>query len=128
MDLSDMFPPGKVKAQLQNHKEIGKIPKPTEQFIECCSALLLERLIGRSDRTKVGSDSVVTLDTIKAAASQFDFLHIEELQDSNAPKARKRRKTITKEIQEVQKVAYEAEHQPPMQQTIEVVQDDDNYD
>jgi hypothetical protein len=140
MDLSDIFPPGKIKAQLQSHKEIGKIPKPTEEFIECCSALLLERLIRRrcSDdaMTQPANDSssggVVTLDTIKAAASQYDFIHIDELQDSSAPKARrKKRKTTistTKEIQEVQKVAYEAEHQPPSQQTIQVIQDDDDYD
>ena len=139
MELSDIFPPGKIKAQLQSHKDIGKIPKPTEEFIECCSALLLERLIGRSCSDDVtprdpndSSGAVVTLDTIKSAASQFDFIHIDDLQDSSAPKARKKRRTTTtataKEIQEVQKAANEAEHQPPSQQSIQVIQDDDDYD
>ena len=126
MDLAAVFPLGKIKAQLQNHKEVGKIPKPTEEFIACCSAILIQKLVDKGDTS---SESVVTLDQIKAAASQYDFINLDEVQNQTAPKAaKKRRTTITKAVQAVQKVADVVALEPSNQQTLQVIQDDDDYD
>jgi hypothetical protein len=123
-DFSTVFPPGKIKAQLQNNKDVGKVPKPTEQFIACCSALLLEKLI----KKKESSEGVVTLDNIKEAAAHYDFMDLAEVRDNTAPKAKAKKKRKTKEIQEVQEVASQVQHETSIQQTLEVIQDEDDYD
>lgn len=126
MDLAAVFPTGKIKAQLQSHKDVGKIPKPTEEFIACCSALMLEKLVHKDNPT---SESVVTLEQIKAAASQYAFIQLDEVQNHNAPKAtKKRRTTKTKEIQAVQQVADAVAVEPSIEQSVRVIHDEDNYD
>ena len=126
MDLAAIFPQGKIKAQLQSHKDVGKIPKPTEEFIACCSALLLEKLLHKDIAT---SESVVTLEQIKTAASQYAFIQLDEVHNHNAPKAtKKRRTTKTKAIQAVQHVADAVAVEPSIQQTVLVIQDEDDYD
>ena len=131
MDLAAVFPHGKIKAQLQTHKDVGQIPKPTIEFIACCSAIFLQKLIDKGDTdTTTTSESVVTLDQIKAAASKYDFIDLDEVQNQNAPKAAKKRRTttMTKEIQAVKKVADVVAMEPAIQQTVQVIQDDDDYD
>ena len=101
MDLAAVFPLGKINAQSQSHKDVGKIPKPTEESIACFSAILIQKLVDKGDKS---SESVVTLDQIKAAASQYDFINLDEVQNQTAPKAAKNKHTtIRKVVQAVQK-------------------------
>ena len=83
---------------------------------------------GDADATAT-SESVVTLDQIRVAASQYGFIHLDEVQNQSAPKAaKKRRATTTKEIQAVKKVADVGAMESSIQQTVQVIQDDDDYD
>ena len=87
---------------------------------------MLEKLVHKDNPT---SESVVTLEQIKAAASQYAFIQLDEVQNHNAPKAtKKRRTTKTKEIQAVQQVADAVAVEPSIEQSVRVIHDEDDYD
>ena len=138
-DIAAIIPSGKIKAQLQSHKDVGKIPKQTEEFIACCAALFLKKLMTSEEPVTTGESTnstenpTITLEQIKRAASRYEFINLDDLHDQNAPRLRKKRRTINTKTAAVAVLAVETAIAAQVllnsvDEAMNIFQDDDEYD
>jgi hypothetical protein len=146
IDACQIIPRGKIKAQLQKRKDTGKFPKSTEDYLRCCTVLFLQSLLPKPDETLTTGQqaSVVTLEDIRESASRYSFIDLSQISEENASKKKKKRKvaskktgttntkttkssTTKKEIQiAIQPLTGNMD--PDFQPTMQVMEDDDDYD
>jgi hypothetical protein len=148
IDACQIIPRGKIKAQLQKRKDTGKIPKSTEDYLRCCTVLFLQSLLPKPDETLTTGQqaSVVTLEDIRESASRYSFIDLSQISEENASKKKKKKKrkvaskktkqiettatTTTKTKKEIQ-IAIQpltGNMDPDFQPTMQVMEDDDDYD
>ena len=143
IDACQKIPRGKIKAQLQKRKDTGKVPKATEDYLRCCTVLFLQSLLPKPENetlTTGQQTSVVTLEHIRESASRYSFIDLSQISEENASKKKRKAaskktkqigttstKTTKKEIQiAIQPLTGNMD--PDFQPTMQVMEDDDDYD
>ena len=85
------------------------------------------------DSTHSTENPTITLEQIKRAASRYEFINLDDLHDQNAPRLRKKRRTISTKTAAVAVVAVETAIAAQVllnsvDEAMNIFQDDDEYD
>lgn len=129
VDWFQLFPPGKIKAQLTRDANVGKLSKKAIDLASISSALFLQQIVVNA-ASAATSTNEVTLHDIQKACPEF----LQDIFLETVPVVSKRRKKTATVRQTTklnaatlnQVLVVEADHAAASE--IKVIEDDEDYD
>lgn len=124
VDWANLFPATRIKNQLQQNEQVGRIRNSAAALAGACAGLLLEKLrrraleMGQSRSSSTNANKqqpvVVSLPDVQQAAADYPFLEsvLEDLSEETAPRIQ-RRNPSTQKPQALRKRAPPAKTKPP---------------
>ena len=137
-DWSNLFPPGKIKAQLTRDDEVGRLSQKTIQLISISSALFVKQIVGKATASQ--QNQALTLPSIRDATAPFLHDVLDGISEESAPKRIRKLTMATKQnrgllekssrldVSTLNEVVEATADATLPSQMMKVIEDDEDYD